>query len=102
MVMFGEASGAPEPLDVTALTGFGSVTVSYPTGGHFNLTPAETRARAAEVLGWVKDGRLRLEWSVLPLAAAAEAHRLLEGRGTTGKLLLATTSAGEAVGGAMI
>lgn len=124
MVMFGEASGAPEPLDLTLLTGLGSVrrvfcnqyllrvagfatgisalttqrphcmviqvTVSYPTGSHFDLTERQFQARASTVLGWVRDGRLRMEWTVLPLARAADAHRLLVGRHTTGKLLLAT------------
>ena len=66
------------------------VTVSYPTGSHFDLTDRQSQARASTVLDWVRDGRLRMEWTVLPLARAAEAHRLLVGRHTTGKLLLAT------------
>jgi NADPH2:quinone reductase len=51
--------------------------------------PADLQARASEVLGWVRDGRLRISIDRrLPLADAAEAHRALEGRSTSGKLLL--------------
>ena len=88
MIMFGEASGAPDPFDVTQLTIFGSVTLSYPTGGDYNTEPGQLRGRAEEVFRWMSEGKLRMAWTALPLAEAAEAHRRLEGRQTTGKVLL--------------
>jgi NADPH2:quinone reductase len=51
--------------------------------------PQELHARAADIFGWIASGRLRVNvYKSYPLADAAEAHRDLEGRKTTGKLLL--------------
>ena len=77
-----------DPFDVTQLTIFGSVTLSYPTGGDYNTEPGQLRGRAEEVFAWMSEGKLRMAWTALPLAEAAEAHRRLEGRQTTGKVLL--------------
>jgi NADPH2:quinone reductase len=62
---------------------------ALPALAHYTLTRAELLERAGDVLGWVTSGKLKLSVSqILPLKDAAEAHRLLEGRKTTGKLLL--------------
>jgi NADPH2:quinone reductase len=57
--------------------------------GHYVATREELLRRAGDVFDWVQSGRLRVRVSqTLPLRDAAEAHRLLEGRKTTGKVLL--------------
>jgi len=64
--------------------------LTRPTLGHFIATRAELLARAGDVLGWIRAGSSRLRIGLeLPLAQAAEAHRRLEARGTTGKVLFA-------------
>src|SRR5438445_517147 len=67
----------------------GAVVLLQGMTAHYLATRAELLARAGELLGWSKSGKLtvRIERE-LPLAQAAEAHRLLEGRKTTGKVLL--------------
>lgn len=85
LVLFGESSGPVPPVDPGLLTKYGSVTLSYPTGGHFG----PVGPRAAEVFKWVAEGRLVMESTVLPLKEAAASHRMIEARGTVGKLLLA-------------
>lgn len=89
MVTFGNASGPVDPVLPLTLMSKGSLYLTRPTIRHYVATTAELRARAADVLGWVADGSLDVRISErLPLGEAAEAHRRLEGRGTTGKLLL--------------
>jgi NADPH2:quinone reductase len=89
MVLYGQSSGPVGPFDPQVLSQKGSLFLTRPTLGHYVATRAELLARASEVLGWVRSGavQLRIERE-LPLASAAEAHRLLEGRKTTGKVLL--------------
>ena len=89
MVLYGQSSGPVGPFDPQALSQKGSLFLTRPTLAHYIATRAELLARAGEVLGWIKSGKLtvRIERE-LPLAQAAEAHRLLEGRKTTGKVLL--------------
>src|SRR5207302_2297438 len=89
MVLFGQSSGPVGPFDPQVLSQKGSLFLTRPTLVHYIATRAELLARADEVLGWIKRGKLkrRIERE-LPLAQAAEAHRLLEGRKTTGKVLL--------------
>ena len=89
MVLYGQSSGPVGPFNPQVLSQKGSLFLTRPTLGHYVATRAELLARASEVLGWVRSGavKLRIERE-LPLAAAAEAHRLLEGRKTTGKVLL--------------
>jgi NADPH:quinone reductase len=67
----------------------GSLFLTRPTFGHYIATRAELLARAGAVLAWVASGKvhLRIEHE-FRLAQAAEAHRALEGRRTTGKVLL--------------
>ena len=89
MALFGASSGPVPPFDPLVLMGKGSLFLTRPTLNHYTLTREELLRRAGEMLGWVADGRLKLrigaEWA---LRDAAEAHRALEGRRTTGKVLL--------------
>ncbi|MDP6548796.1 MAG: quinone oxidoreductase [Dehalococcoidia bacterium] len=88
MVLYGQASGPVPPLDPRIL-GNGSRFLTRPGLGDYTVTREELEKRAGDVLGWVKSGELKLRVEhVLPLSEAAEAHRQLEGRATTGKLLL--------------
>jgi len=89
MVLFGQSSGAVAPLDPQVLSQKGSLILTRPTLHHFIATRAELLARAGDVLGWIRAGTLAVRIGLeLPLAQAAEAHRRLEARGTTGKVLL--------------
>jgi NADPH2:quinone reductase len=91
MALFGQSSGPVHPIDPAILNHKGSLFLTRPTLAHYIATPDELRARAGEVLGWVRDGSLRLRVDRdVPLHLAAEAHRALEGRRTTGKVLLTT------------
>ncbi len=89
MVSFGQASGAIPPFDLSLLAQRGSLFLTRPSLAHYTAMRDELLWRAGEVFDWVTSGtvKLRIE-KVLPLAEAAEAHRLLEGRKTSGKLLL--------------
>jgi NADPH2:quinone reductase len=88
LVLYGAAAGAPEPLDL-ALLGRGSFAVTRPTLGHYTRTPEELRSRAEAVFAWVASGVLDVRvGAVYPLAEARRAHEELEGRRSTGKLLL--------------
>ena len=89
MVLFGQSSGPVGPFDPQVLSQKGSLFLTRPTLAHYILTRPELVARAGEVLGWIKSGKLKLRIDrEVPLAQVAEAHRLLEGRKTTGKVLL--------------
>ena len=89
MVLFGQSSGPVEPLDPQVLNQKGSLFLTRPTLGHYTATRAELLERAGDVLGWVADGSLAVRIGhEFPLAQAADAHRELEGRRTTGKVLL--------------
>lgn len=89
LVAFGNASGPPEPLDVLDLMRNGSVYVTRPTLFDYVATPAELRARAADLFTWIGSGDLDVHIGArFPLAEAADAHRALEGRATTGKVLI--------------
>jgi len=89
MALFGQSSGAVPPFDPTILNTKGSLFLSRPSLAHHVLTRDELLWRAGEVLGWIDAGKLKLRIdSTYPLADAAAAHRALEGRHTTGKLLL--------------
>ena len=89
MVLFGGSSGAVPPFDLIQLSQKGSLYVTRPTLGHYTATREELEWRASDVLGWVDQGKLKLRiHKTYDLADAAQAHRDLEGRKTTGKLLL--------------
>jgi NADPH2:quinone reductase len=89
MVLFGQASGPVPPTDPQILNRKGSLYLTRPMIVHYTRSREELAQRAGEILGWVAAGKLSV-WIFreLPLAQAAEAHRLLESRRTTGKLLL--------------
>lgn len=92
MVLFGQASGAVAPLDPQLLNRGGSLFLTRPGLPHYIATADELAWRAGEVLSWVRDGSLRVHvHGELPLAEAAQAHRLLGSGATTGKVLLVTT-----------
>ena len=89
MVLFGAASGPVPPLDPTVLNTKGSLYLTRPSLFAYIASREELMQRAGDVLGWIAAGKLRLSIGLeLPLAEAAEAHRALEGRRTTGKVLL--------------
>ena len=88
MVLYGQASGVVPPMDPRIL-GNGSLYLTRPGLGDYTVTPEELRQRAGDVLSWVQSGELKLRVEhIFPLAEAAEAHRQLASRSTTGKLLL--------------
>jgi NADPH2:quinone reductase len=90
MVLFGQSSGPVEPFDPQLLQHKGSLFLTRPTIAHYIASRSELLRRTAEVMGWVREGSLRVKIDrESPLAAAAEAHAELEGRRTTGKVLLA-------------
>ena len=89
LVLYGQSSGPVPPIDPLLLSQNGSLFITRPTLGDYAATPDELKWRAGEVLDSVASGKLNLTIDrELPLAQAAEAHRLLEGRATTGKLIL--------------
>jgi NADPH2:quinone reductase len=89
MVLYGQASGPVPPLDLQILNARGSLFVTRPSLNHHIASREELVARAGDVLGWIRDGKLKLRLEhQFPLAEAAAAHRALEGRKTTGKILL--------------
>jgi NADPH2:quinone reductase len=89
MVLYGQASGPVAPLDPQELSARGSLFLTRPTLAHYVLTRTELVARANDVFGWIGDGRLTVRVDrEYALADAAQAHRALEGRETTGKVLL--------------
>ena len=88
LALYGQSSG-PVPTLNTASLARGSVFLTRPGLGDHTATREELVWRAGEVLGWVASGELKLLiGGSYPLAEAAEAHRQLEGRHSTGKLLL--------------
>jgi NADPH2:quinone reductase len=89
MVLYGGSSGAVPPFDLIQLSGKGSLFVTRPSLGHYLLTREELETRTNAVFGMIAAGKLRLRVEhTYPLKDAAQAHRDLEGRKTTGKLLL--------------
>lgn len=89
LALFGASSGAVPPFDAAVLNAKGSLFLTRPSLGHYVLTREELLWRAGDVLQWVLNGQLKLRIDrTYPLADAAAAHRDLEGRKTSGKLLL--------------
>lgn len=91
MVHFGVASGPVDLFDTRTLTGKGSVFLARPTLASHIAYPAELAWRSGDLFRWIKDGKLELRIDRdYPLAEGAQAHRDMEARKTTGKLLLRT------------
>ena len=89
MVLFGAASGAPDPVDPNVLNKKGSLFLTRPTVVHHIATREELLWRAGEVFDWVQSGALSVRIGArYPLADAGRAHQDLEARRTTGKSLL--------------
>ncbi|MDQ0279659.1 NADPH2:quinone reductase [Arthrobacter silviterrae] len=89
LVLFGGASGQVPPLDLQRLNTGGSLFVTRPTLGSYLLNPQERRWRATEVFNAVAEGRLTARIGArFPLAEAGAAHSALQGRKTTGKVIL--------------
>jgi NADPH:quinone reductase len=89
LVLFGGASGAVPPFDLIRLSTMGSLYITRPTLKNYVATRADLEARAKDVFDGVANGSLKLRLEhTYPLADAAHAHRDLESRKTTGKLLL--------------
>lgn len=89
LVLFGGASGAVPPFDLLELTRHGSLFVTRPSLQHYIATREELEQRSGDVLQMITRGDLKLRiHKTYPLAEAQQAHRDLEGRKTTGKLLL--------------
>lgn len=89
VILFGAASGQPEPVDVLQLMRK-SITLTRPILPHYMNTPAALQAAAGKVFQYLGDGVVKLRvHQQYPLAEVADAHRALAERGTQGKLLLA-------------
>jgi NADPH2:quinone reductase len=89
LVLYGGASGAVPPFDLIKLSQKGSLFITRPTLVDYTATREDLEWRANDVLGMIANGELKLRiHKSYPLEEAAQAHRDLEGRKTTGKLLL--------------
>jgi len=89
MVLFGGSSGPVPPFDLITLSTKGSLFVTRPTLGHYTASRDELLMRSAAIFDMIASGKLKLRIEhTYPLADAPRAHRDLEGRKTTGKLLL--------------
>jgi NADPH2:quinone reductase len=89
MVLFGGSSGAVPPFDLITLSTKGSLYVTRPTLAAYTATREELMARSGAVFGMLAAGKLKLRIEhTYPLAEVQRAHRELEARKTTGKLLL--------------
>ena len=89
MVLFGQSSGPVPPVDLNRLNPLGSLFVTRPSLVHYMRDRAELELRPGAVLNAVADGLLHVQIGRrFPLADAAEAHRVLEGRQTAGKIVL--------------
>ncbi len=89
MVLYGASSGPIGPFDPQILNAKGSVFLTRPSLFHYVASREELVQRATDLANWIAAGKLRLRMEFeFPLKDAAEAHRALEGRKTTGKVLL--------------
>ena len=89
MVLYGASSGPIPPFDLNVLNGKGSLFVTRPSLVHHTFTREELENRVGALLGMVSSGKLNVRiGATFPLAEAKAAHDALEGRKTTGKVLL--------------
>lgn len=89
MVLYGQASGAVEPVDPQILNRLGSLFLTRPSLSHYLADRDELLWRTGDLFGWMANGQLKVTIDQrFPLAEAAEAHRYLQGRKTRGKIVL--------------
>jgi NADPH:quinone reductase len=89
LALFGQSSGSVPAFDPALLAQKGSLFLTRPSLAHYAATREELLWRAGDLFDWIKTGKLKLRIEkTFPLTEAAEAHRQLEGRKTTGKVLL--------------
>jgi NADPH:quinone reductase len=89
LVLFGQSSGPVPPFDPGKLAAKGSLFLTRPSLAHYTLDRAELLQRANDLFSWTASGKLKLRMEkTFRMAEAAEAHRQLEGRKTTGKVIL--------------
>jgi NADPH2:quinone reductase len=95
LALFGAASGPVPAFDLQRLNGLGSLFVTRPTLAHHISDPHEFQQRSAQLFDAMQDGSLKVNVSAkYPLHQAAEAHLALEGRSTTGKIVLSAVGDG--------
>jgi len=89
LVLFGQSSGPVPPVDLQILNSYGSLYVTRPSLAHYILDREELLQRTNDLFAWIKEKKLdvRID-STFPLAQAAEAHKRLESRASSGKILL--------------
>lgn len=89
MALFGQSSGVVPPFDLQRLARGGSLYVTRPSLGSYIASREDLLRRSAELFAWIADGELSVRiGATYPLAEAASAHDALEGRATTGKVIL--------------
>jgi NADPH2:quinone reductase len=89
IALYGQSSGPIGQIDPQILNAKGSLFLTRPSLFHYIATREELQQRAGELFGWIRDGKLKLRMEFeFPLKDAADAHKALEGRKTTGKVLL--------------
>ena len=89
LILFGQSSGPVEPVDPGILNVKGSLFLTRPTMAHYIPTREALLQRAGDVLGWIGSGELDLRiGDRFALADAADAHRALQGRKTTSKVVI--------------
>jgi NADPH:quinone reductase len=92
LVLFGQSSGPVPPIDPLVLTQKGSLYLTRPSLAHHIAEAPSFKKRATKILDWVADGALTLRIEhVYPLTDIIQAYRDLEGRKTTGKLVIAVS-----------
>jgi len=90
LVLYGQSSGPVPPFELRQLNDLGSLFLTRPSLAHYTATREELEQRAGDVLGAIASRRLDVRIGArFALADAASAHRALEGRATTGKVVLA-------------
>jgi NADPH2:quinone reductase len=89
LIAFGQSSGKVEAIEPGILSAKGSLYLTRPTIGNYTAEATELERRAADIFKWISKGDLNVRIGTrLPLEQAAEAHRMLEARETSGKVLL--------------
>ena len=89
LIIFGQASGPVPPFDTSILNAKGSLTLARPSLTHNVASHADVLWRAGDLFNWLAQGNLKVTiGEIYRLSQAADAHRKLESRKSTGKILL--------------